>query len=113
MPAGKITISFQEEGDKLYTLKLPQYISEWLDEYIADFNQKNPDLSYFGKFDLFLKTIWNEFLGDIIESNPDVITSPELEQTRQTKENIRNNIKDLELQKQNLLKNFALSLMVE
>lgn len=65
----RITITYQEEGNPQQQITISAEIAELLNNKVNFIKSYNPNIN--GKMDLFLNSIWNSFLRQVIISNID------------------------------------------
>lgn len=61
----KITITFQEEGQKPTIVEIPAEIAEVLEAHVQYLNSEGANLS--GKTELFVKMTWENWLKPVLE----------------------------------------------
>lgn len=106
--AGMITITLQETNDVKYTLTISRELSTLIENYITDHNNRFPNDPIPDKFSLFLRIVWDDFLGKILEGNSQTYMgdgkNPDLLNLKGEIDSIVANIENLKNQKESLLK---------
>lgn len=69
--AGNIVITFQEEGGPLQEINIEPEIVELLNLEVMERRAKDVNSNIQGKMDLFLNSLWNGLLKDLVLNNLD------------------------------------------